>query len=62
MSVWDRRTTKIGAKMTRYAKFFLIYTEFFKSYYQTQNRIKEILEQNPKAKEIQSKLVEPPRI
>ena len=34
-SNWERRTTLLGKIMTKYSRFMLVYTDFFKNYQST---------------------------
>jgi len=40
---WDRRTTEIGKTMTKFSKFMLVYSDYFKNLASTQAKIKAIL-------------------
>ena len=43
-SIWERKTTLIGQTMLRYARFMLVYSDFFKNYQNTERKIKMLVE------------------
>lgn len=49
---WDRRKTEIGKTMTKFSKFMLVYSDYFKNLASTQAKINTILSRSLKAREI----------
>jgi hypothetical protein len=49
-SHWNRKTTQIGSIMCRFASFFKIYSDFFKNFNDTQQKLKKILSTSEQAK------------
>lgn len=49
---WNRKTTLIGDTMCKFSRFFIIYSDFFKNLYETQQKLKKILSTSEQARSI----------
>lgn len=52
LASWNRHTTLIGHTMKKYAKFLLVYSDYFKNLSSTQLRLKDLLSTRESVKEI----------
>lgn len=62
LKVWNRKDTLLGTVMIKFSQFFMIYSDFFKNLLKTQRTLKDLVEKNEKAKNIEKQLSTPHRI
>jgi hypothetical protein len=49
---WNRKYTEIGKPMIKYSRFLMIYSDFFKNYKDTEEKLKILMSKSERAKRI----------